>query len=345
VEKCLPISQIESKGERIFLPVLGKKTMKPKVLVTRKIFKEALDYLEDHVEYEVGAWEGALTKRDLLKKVEDKHGILSLLVDTIDREVMDAAPQLAIIANCAVGYDNIDVDYARKKGILVTNTPGVLTEATADLTWALILSVARRIPQAHAFTRAKKYKGWELDLYLGREVAGKCLGIIGMGRIGKAVASRARAFRMKVVYNDPHRLPEEEEARYQASWLSLEELLHTSDIVTLHTSLTPETTHLISKDKLQLMKKEAILVNVSRGPVVDEGALAEALENKIIWAAGLDVYEREPEIEELLLSLDNAVLLPHIGSATFETRIRMATMAAKNLVQGLTGQPPNNLIW
>lgn len=321
-----------------------EKIMKPKVLVTRKIFKEALDYLKDNVDYEIGALEGELPKQDLLKKVEDKQGILSLLVDTIDREVIDAAPQLRIIANCAVGYDNIDTDYARKKGILVTNTPGVLTETTADLTWALILSVARRIPQADVFARAKMYKGWELDLYLGREVTGKCLGIIGMGRIGKAVASRARAFRMKVVYNEPQKLPEEEEARCQASWSSLEELLRTSDIVTLHTSLTPETTHLISADRLKLMKKEAILVNVSRGPIVDERALAEALAKKTIWAAGLDVYEREPEIEERLLALDNVVLLPHIGSATFETRIRMAMMAAKNLVQGLTGLQPDNLI-
>ena len=318
--------------------------MKPKVLVTRKIFKEALDLLKDHIEYEIGSREGELTKQDLLEKVRDKQGILSLLVDTIDRDVIDAAPQLKIIANCAVGYDNIDIDYVRKKGILVTNTPGVLTETTADLTWALILSVARRIPQADVFTREKMYLGWELDLYLGREITGKCLGIIGMGRIGKAVASRARAFRMKVVYSDPHRLPKKEEVLYQASWLSLEDLLRTADIVTLHTSLTPETTHLISADRLRLMKKEAILVNVSRGPVVNELALAEALEQKIIWAAGLDVYEREPEIEERLLSLDNVVLLPHIGSATFETRTRMATMAAKNLVQGLSGKQPDNLI-
>ena len=318
--------------------------MKPKVLVTRKIFKEALDLLKDHIEYEIGSREGELTKQDLLEKVRDKQGILSLLVDTIDRDVIDAAPQLKIIANCAVGYDNIDIDYVRKKGIPVTNTPGVLTETTADLTWALILSVARRIPQADVFTREKMYLGWELDLYLGREVTGKCLGIIGMGRIGKAVASRARAFRMKVVYSDPHRLPKKEEVLYQASWLSLEDLLRTADIVTLHTSLTPETTHLISADRLRLMKKEAILVNVSRGPVVNELALAEALEQKIIWAAGLDVYEREPEIEERLLSLDNVVLLPHIGSATFETRTRMATMAAKNLVQGLSGKQPDNLI-
>jgi glyoxylate reductase len=318
--------------------------MKPKVLITRRIFKDVLDYLKEHTDYEIGAQEGDLAKQDLLDKVKDKQGILSLLVDTIDRAVIDAAPQLRIIANCAVGYDNIDVDHAQNKGILVTNTPGVLTETTADLTWALILSVARRIPQADVFTRAKMYKGWELDLYLGREVTGKCLGIIGMGRIGRAVAARAQAFRMKILYNDPHKLSEEEEARYHASWVSLEELLRTSDIVTLHTSLTPATTHLISIERLRLMKKEAILVNVSRGPVVDEGALAEALEKKWIWAAGLDVYEREPEIEDRLLSLDNVVLLPHIGSATFETRIRMAMMAAKNLVQGLTGQTLNNLI-
>ena len=319
--------------------------MKPKVLITRRIFQEALVYLKDFVDYEIGVRDGELPKQALQEKVRDKKGILSLLVDTIDRDVIDAAPELKIIANCAVGYDNIDMHFAREKGILVTNTPGVLTETTADLTWALILSVARRIPQADAFTRAKMYKGWELDLYLGREVTGKCLGIIGMGRIGKAVALRARAFRMKVVYNDPQELSGEEQRKYGASFLPLEELLRIADIVTLHMSLTPETEHLISAERLRLMKKEAILVNVARGPVVDERALAEALEKKNIWAAGLDVYEREPEIEERLLSLDNVVLLPHIGSATFETRIRMATMAAKNLVQGLTGQTPDNLVW
>ncbi len=318
--------------------------MKPKVLVTRKIFREALDLLEGRVDYEIGIRQGDLPKGSLLEKVADKQGILSLLVDTIDREVIDAAPDLKIIANCAVGYDNIDIDHARKKGILVTNTPGVLTDTTADLTMALILSVARRIPQADVFTRAKKYTGWELDLYLGREVTGKRLGIIGMGRIGKAVALRAQAFRMDVVYNDPHGLSEEEEARYRASLVPLEELLRTSDIVTIHTSLTPETTHLISAERLAWMKEDAILVNVARGPIVDERALAEALEKRIIWAAGLDVYEREPEIEERLLSLDNIVLLPHIGSATFETRIRMAVMAAENLLQGLSGNPPPNLV-
>lgn len=318
--------------------------MRPKVLVTRKIFAEALEFLKDHVDYEIGAQVGELSKEDLREKIKDKVGVLSLLVDTIDKNVIDSAPKLKIIANCAVGYDNIDIGYAREKGILVTNTPGVLTETTADLTWALILSVARRIPMADAFTRSKKYIGWQLDLFLGRELPGKRLGIIGMGRIGKTVAERARAFKMEVVYSDPHRLSLEEEKRYRARYLPLRELLASSDFVTIHTTLTPKTVHLISRDELALMKKESILVNVARGPVVDEEALAEALEKKVIWGAGLDVYEREPEIEERLLSLDNVVLLPHIGSATFETRIKMATMAAKNLVQGLKGEKPANLI-
>lgn len=323
---------------------MQEESMKPKVLIMRKIFPEALDYLKDHVDYEVGAWEGSLNKGDLLEKVRDKKGILPLLVDTIDQEVMDAAPELMIIANCAVGFDNIDVAYAKQKGILVTNTPGVLTETTADLTWALLLAVARRIPQADFFTREKKYKGWELDLILGMEVTGKRLGIIGMGRIGKAVAARAWAFQMEIVYSDPHRLSPEEEKKFGASRVSLDELLSISDYVTIHTTLTPETEHLISQEKLRLMKKEAVLLNVARGPVVDEKALAEALEKGQIWGAGLDVYEREPEIEEKLLSLDNVVLLPHIGSATFETRKKMAMMAARNLVQGLKGERPDNLI-
>jgi glyoxylate reductase len=320
------------------------RNMKPKVLITRTIFPEALDYLKDHVDYEIGAQKGGLQKGALVEMVRDKKGILSLLVDAIDQEVMDAAPELVIIANCAVGFDNIDVPYAKQKGILVTNTPGVLTETTADLTWALLLAVARRIPQADFFTREKKYKGWELDLFLGREVRAKHLGIIGMGRIGKAVASRAQAFRMKIIYSDPHRLSLEEEKKFDASRVSLDELLSISDFITIHTTLTPETEHLISREKLKLMKKEAVLINVARGPVVDETALAEALEKEQIWGAGLDVYEREPEIEERLLSSDRVVLLPHIGSATFETRKKMAMMAAENLVQGLRGERPNNLI-
>lgn len=318
--------------------------MKPKVLVTHRLLPEAITYLKEHVDLEVGTQEAFLSKEELIEKVKDKEGILPLLTAPIDKDIMDAAPALKIIANCAVGYDNIDIEYARERGIMVTNTPGVLTETTADLSWALILAVARRIPQAHMFTRAKKYLGWELDLFLGKEVTGKCLGIIGMGRIGKAMAQRAMGFQMKVIYTDPKELPEQEKHKYNATCVPLDELLRRADIVTIHTTLNPQTQHLISREKLRLMKKDAILVNVSRGPVIDELALAEALEEGQIWAAGLDVYEREPEIEERLLRLNNVVLLPHIGSSTYETRLKMAMMAAKNLVQGLSGQKPDNLV-
>ncbi len=319
--------------------------MKPYVLVTHKILPEALDYLEDHTQYEIGTTEEVLPRKVLIEKIRDKRGVLSLLVDAIDKEVIDSAPSLKIIANCAVGYNNIDVAYAKKKGIFVTNTPGVLTEATADLTWALILAVTRRIPQADKFLRERKYKGWKIDLFLGKELSGKRLGIVGMGRIGKAVALRAQAFNVDIVYTDPHRLPLEEERKYQASYLPLDELLSSSDIITVHALLSPQTRRLISREKIRLMKKEAILINASRGPIVDEKALIEALEDGQIWGAGLDVYEREPEIEDRLLSLENTVLLPHIGSATYETRLKMSMVAARNLVQGLKGEKPENLVY
>lgn len=318
--------------------------MKSKVLITQKILPEALDYLKEHTKYEIGTEERILTKKELMAKIKDKEGLLSLLVNTVDRDVINAAPSLRIIANCAVGYDNIDIKHAQKRGVLVTNTPGILTETTADLTWALILAVARRIPEADRFTREKKFKGWALDLFLGKEVFGKRLGIIGMGRIGKAVASRAKAFQMEVVYFDPHRLPPEEERKFKASFLPLDGLLSTSNIITIHASLTPQTHHLLSREKIRLIHKEAILINVARGPIIDEKALADALEKREIWAAGLDVYEREPKVEEKLFSLDNVILLPHIGSATYETRLKMAMMASHNLVQGLKGERPENLI-
>jgi glyoxylate reductase len=318
--------------------------MKPKALIAHKLLPEAMEYLDDQVDYEIGTSGKSLTKQEIISKIRDKEGLLSLLVDEIDKDIMDSAPRLKIIANCAVGYNNIDADYARQKKILVTNTPGVLTETTADLTWALILAMARRIPQADKFTREKKFKGWELDLFLGKEITGKRLGLIGMGRIGKAVALRAQAFRMEIVYSDPNRLTSEDESAYKAAFLPLDGLLQTSDIISIHASLTPQTYHLISREKLTLMKKDAILVNLARGPIVDEEALAEALEKRQIWGAGLDVYEKEPEITSRLLTLDNIVLLPHIGSATYETRLKMAMIAARNLVQGLSGKRPDNLI-
>ena len=312
--------------------------------MTQKILPEAYEYLKEHTEIEIGSEDRKPEKEEIMAKIKDKEGLLSLLTEEIDKEVMDAAPSLKIIANCAVGYDNIDIHYARKKGILVTNTPGVLTDTTADLTWALIFAVARKIPQADRFTREKKFKGWKIDLFLGKEITGKRLGIVGMGRIGKAVALRAQAFKMETLYFDPHRLSSKEEKKYQASYRSLDELLSTSDIVTIHASLTPQTHHLISKEKLKLMRKETILINVARGPIVEEEAVAEALEKGQIWGAGLDVYEKEPEIHQRLLSLDSAVLLPHLGSASYETRLKMSMMAARNLIQGLKGERPDNLV-
>jgi glyoxylate reductase len=319
--------------------------MKPKVLLTREFLPEAIEYLKKHVELEMGAINRNLKKEELKEKIKDKEGIICLLTDQIDKEVIDSAPKLKIIANCAVGYDNIDVEYAKSKEIYVTNTPGVLTDATADLTWALILAVARKIPQADFFTRRKKFRGWSLTLFLGKDIYGKKLGIIGLGRIGKAVAERAKGFNMKVFYYDIKKISKEEEKKLNVSYLPLDELLSTSDIITIHTSLNEKSYHLISAEKLKLLKKDAIIVNVARGPVIDEEALASALEEKRIWGAGLDVYEYEPSINEKLLKLDNVVLLPHIGSATEEARLKMALTAAENLILALQGKKPKNLVW
>lgn len=318
--------------------------MKPKVLLTDKLFPEAVELIKKEADIEFCSSGRPPKKSEIIKKIKDKQGLLCLLVDHIDKQIIDAAPNLKVIANCAVGYNNIDVEYAHSKSIYVTNTPGVLTDTTADLTWALILAVARRLPEADKFTREGRFTGWQLDLFLGQEVTGKQLGIVGMGRIGRAVALRAQGFRMKIVYSDPHPLSPEDEKKYQAHHVPLTELLRTSDFVTLHTTLNPQTYHLISAKELALMKKEAILINVSRGPVVDEKALVEALEKRQIWGAGLDVYEREPQIEAKLKKLNNVVLLPHIGSASRETRLKMALTAAKNLIQGIKGKKPENSV-
>lgn len=318
--------------------------MKPKVLLTRRLLPEALSFLGEHADIEGGANARGFSRQELMERIRDKDGLLAQLVDRIDRDLIRAAPKLRMIANCAVGVDNIDLQAARERGILVSNTPGVLTETTADLTWALILCAARRVLPADRFTREGKFQGWELDLFLGKEIRGSRLGIIGLGRIGQAVARRAAGFGMDIVYHDPRPLSAEDEARLAASWVPLDELLRTADIVTLHAALTAGTVHLLSAEKLGLMKREAILINVARGPIVDEAALAAALEARKLGAAGLDVYEREPEINPRLLALDNVVLLPHIGSATRETRLAMAMTAARNLVQGLRGERPDNLI-
>ncbi|HHV80820.1 MAG: D-glycerate dehydrogenase [Dictyoglomi bacterium] len=292
---------------------------------------------------EVNPYDRVLTREELLQAVKGRDGILCLLTDKIDAEVFDAAgPQLKVVSNYAVGYDNIDVDEATKRGIVVTNTPGVLTETTADLAWALIMSVARRIVEADKFTRAGKYDGWAPMLFLGQDIYGKTLGIIGMGRIGQAVARRAKGFNMKVLYNDIRRIPEELEKELNATFASMDEVIENSDFISLHTYLSPETYHLINEEKLKRMKKTAYLINTSRGPVIDEAALVKALKEGWIAGAGLDVYEFEPKLVPGLAECENAVLLPHIASASVETRTKMATMAAENLLAVLAGRMPPN---
>ncbi|MEM2943697.1 MAG: D-glycerate dehydrogenase [Methanomassiliicoccales archaeon] len=314
------------------------------VLITRRIPEAGLQLLHGEVFIDIFEGEAPITRSELLARVRGKHGLLCLLSDVIDREVMEAAgPQLKVISNYAVGYNNIDVEEATRRGILVTNTPGVLTEATADLTWALIMACARRIPESDKFVREGRFVGWDPMLLLGQEVYGRTIGIIGLGDIGTAVARRAKGFNMKILYHNRKRNVEGEK-EVGAEYRSLEDLLRESDFVTLHVPLTKETYHLIGERELNLMKKSAILVNVARGEVVDEKALIAALNERKIAYAGLDVFENEPHVNPELFKLENVVLTPHTGSATYESRNRMAIMAARNLLDGLKGKRPHNLV-
>jgi glyoxylate reductase len=305
---------------------------KPKVLLTHKVPSSVRTTLEAacQVDYNDGS---ALSPDELKARLHDKDGLVSVWTDAVTAEVMDAAKQLKVIANIAVGYNNIDVAAARARGIVVTNTPDVLTEATADLTWALIMDITRRVSEGDRLIRRAGWKGWTLDFMLGMELRGRQLGIIGYGRIGKAVAARAAAFGMRVVFSDV-------QAANVSDGLPIDRLLATSDVVTLHCPLTPETRHLINQASLARMKRSAYLINTSRGPVVDEAALAWALKNRIISGAALDVYEEEPAVHRDLLTLENVVLTPHLGSATTDTRTAMADLAVRNAIAVLSGQPP-----
>ena len=279
--------------------------------------------------------DAALSPEELQQRLRGKQALVVLLGDRIDAAAIDAGTDLRIIANVAVGYDNLDVAYARSKGIVCTNTPDVLTDAVADFTWALILAVTRRLGEGERIVRRGAWKGWAFDFMLGTSLAGKQLGIVGAGRIGKAVGARATAFGMRVAYTN----------RRPIDWpgaerLSFDQLLATSDVVSLHVPLLPETRHLVDQTALARMKRTAYLVNTTRGPVVDEAALAWALEERLIAGAALDVFEREPEVHPNLLPLENVVLAPHLGSATRETRLAMAELAARNVVEVLGGNPP-----
>jgi lactate dehydrogenase-like 2-hydroxyacid dehydrogenase len=318
--------------------------MKWNVLVTRRLPGGALGHLEQHCHrVRINPEDRLMTRDELLAGVPGMDGILCLLTDVVDREILDAADRAGIFANYAVGFNNIDVEEATRRGILITNTPGVLTEATADLTWALIMSVARRVPESDRFTREGRFQGWGPGLLLGADVTGKTLGIVGAGRIGSAVALRSAGFGMRVLYCDPN--PNSGlEKRTGASRVNLDTLLGQSDFITLHVALTPETRHLIGAEELARMKPSSFLINTSRGPVVDEVALVTALKSGEIAGAGLDVYEEEPDLAPGLAELPNTVLLPHTGSATEATRSRMADMAVENLLAGLRGEIPPNLV-
>ena len=316
--------------------------MKPRVYVTRIIPEKGLKMVQEFADTEV--WPGELPppRAVILEKVKELDGILPLLTDRMDAEVMDAAPRLKVISNYAVGFDNIDVPAATQRGILVCNTPGVLTETTADLAWSLLMAAARRIVQADAYARSGKWQTWGPMLFLGYDVHHATLGIIGLGRIGAEMAKRGKGFDMRLLYYDPVRRPDLE-AALGVEYAPLEKLLAEADFVTIHCLLSEQTRHLIGKAQLELMKPTAILINSSRGPVVDQQALYDALAAKRIAHAALDVTDPEPPAaDDPILKLDNLTIVPHIASASFATRTKMATMAAENLIAALRGQRPPN---
>ncbi len=319
--------------------------MKPAILVTRKLPPGTMALLDENFQVECNPHNRVLLREELLNGVRGKNGILSLLTDTMDGEVMDAAGKsLKMIANYAVGFNNIDVDAATQRKIAVSNTPGVLTDTTADLAMALLLAVARRIVESDNYARAEKYKGWDPLLLMGSDVHGKTLGILGFGRVGQTLAKRAAGFDMKILYHDRSRVDSELEEKLGATFVDQNTLLETSDYISIHVPLTPETTALINSATLSLMKPSAFVINTARGEIIREADLVKALTEKQIAGAGLDVFEHEPEIHPGLLKMDNVVLLPHIGSASLETRTKMGLVAANNLIAFFGGQQPPNCL-
>lgn len=317
---------------------------RPPALVTRRLAEEVMRYLDEHCLVTLNDEDRPMPRDRLLAEVKSKRGVLPMLTDRIDDELLDAAGSgLDVVANYAVGYDNVDVSACTARGVLVTNTPDVLTDATADMAWSLILAASRRLGEGERLIRAKGSWGWAPDFMLGRDVTGRTLGVVGFGRIGQAVAARARGFRMPILYHSRSRKADAE-AALDAEYRDLSELLTEADVVSVHVSLSEETQHLFGADEFRAMRPTSVFVNTTRGAVVDEEALAAALSQGEIFAAGLDVYEREPEVHPLLLSLDNVVLVPHLGSATVETRTAMGMLAAQNLVAALEGRRPPSVV-
>ena len=307
----------------------------PTILVARKLPSAVLSRLESVGDVDLYTGDDPMSPDELRARVKGKIALVSTLTEQIDKSVIDAGTDLKIVANVAVGYNNIDVGYARSRGVTVTNTPDVLTEAVADFTWALILDITRRVSEGDRLVRRGEWKGWALDFMLGSELRGKQLGLVGLGRIGRAVAAKAPAFGMRVAY---HTIPEADLPGAEAT--SFDRVLNTSDVVSIHVPLLPETRHLVDRKALARMKRSAYLINTARGPVVDEEALAWALQQRLIAGAALDVYEHEPKVHPSLLPLENVLLVPHLASATTETRTAMAELAANNVIAVLSGKPP-----
>lgn len=322
---------------------------RPKILVTQKVPDAAYPILEAIGDVEANMEEGVIWPyEELLRRGPGHDYIYCLLTDTIDARFLEAcaaaSPRLKMIANMAVGFNNLDVQAATRLGIAASNTPGVLSDTTADLAFALLMATARRIPEAERFLRAGKYTGWGPLLFCGADVHGATLGLLGAGRIGKLVAKRASGFDMKVLYYDVYRMSPEEEQQYNVTYMPMDEILQQADFISVHTPYMPSTHHLIGERELHMMKPSAILVNTARGPIVDEKALVKALQDGTIAGAGLDVFENEPAVEPELLSMENVVLLPHIASASLQTRTLMATMASENLAAFHNGQMPPNIL-
>ena len=318
--------------------------MKPGILVTREVFDETLEFLAQHCEVESNQQDSAFAPETLAQKLAAKDGVMCALTDRIDGTLLERCPKLKVVANIAVGYNNIDLAACTARGVMATNTPGVLDDSTADLAWALMLGAARRLTELERRVRGGEWKGWRLKQWLGIDVHHATLGIFGMGRIGQAIARRAAGFEMKVLYHNRTRAASEVEQQLNATYVTKDELLRQSDFVVLQVPYSRETHHLIGARELKLMKPTAILINSTRGGVVDDAALIAALRSGVIRAAGLDVFENEPRLNPEFLRLDNVVLMPHIGSSTEATRRAMAMTAARNLVAALTGGRPPNLL-
>ena len=316
--------------------------MKPIVTVTNIFPQVALDKLSSECDLKINRT--SLTKEELKQKVSGSDAVISYLTDRIDQDIIDRGTKLKIIANYGAGFNNIDVTYASERGIWVTNTPNVLHETTADLTWAMILGTARQIVSADRYTREGKFQGWGAKLFLGGDVYEKTLGIIGLGEIGRSVARRAIGFNMRTLYHQRNRLPKEEEKKLNVEYATFEKILRESDFLTLHVPLTEETEYMIGNDEIVLMKKTAYLIHTARGKVIDDYALVAALREDRLAGAALDVYEDEPELTEGMRELDNLMILPHIGSASFETRDKMALLVADNILDALEGKTPRSLV-